>query len=60
MVCGGEVESRWMKWNVVPPKLRPAVPCRVDPPNEVEVVHILDRTEIRSLRGKKILGTARI
>jgi hypothetical protein len=42
-----------MKRDVAPPKPRPTVPCRVDPPDEVEVVHVLDRTKISSLRRKR-------
>lgn len=57
MVRDGEVERRWMKPNIVPTKPRPPEPCRVDPPNEIEVVHVLDRTEVRSLQ-KKYLSTA--
>lgn len=50
MVCDGEVERRRMETDVASTKPRPAEPCCVDPPDEVEVVHVLDRTEIRSLR----------
>lgn len=54
VVCDGEVERRRMERDVAPTKPRPAVSCRVDPPDEVEVAHVLDRTEIRSLRGKRL------
>jgi hypothetical protein len=47
-----------MERNVAPTKPRPAVPCRVDPSDEVEVVHVLNRTAIRSLRGEKELSMA--
>jgi hypothetical protein len=57
MVRDGEVERRRMEPDVAPTKPRPAVPCRIDPPDEVEVIHVLDRTEVRSLQGK-YLSTA--
>ena len=49
IVCNGEVECGWMERDVTPTKLRPAVPCRIDPPDQVEVAHVLDSTDIRSL-----------
>jgi len=33
MVCNGEVECGWMERDVTPTELRPAVPCRIDPPD---------------------------
>lgn len=33
MVRNGEVECGWMERDAPPTKLRPAVPCRIDPPN---------------------------
>lgn len=49
----GKVECRRVEGDVAPAKACPAVPRRVDPPDEVEMVHILDRAEIRSLGKKK-------
>ena len=45
----GEVERSRMERYVAPAKPRPAVPCLVDPPDLIEVTHILERAEIRSL-----------
>jgi len=43
VVRDGEVERSRMESNVAPAKPRPAVPCRVDPPDLIEVTHILER-----------------
>ena len=49
MVCNGEIKCGWMERDVTPTKLRPAVPRRIDPPDEVDMAHVLDSTDIRSL-----------
>jgi hypothetical protein len=39
-----------MELDVTPAKARPAVSCAVDPPDEVEVIYILDCSEVRPLK----------
>jgi hypothetical protein len=53
VVYGGEVERRRVERNTTPAQPRPAIPRRVDPPDEVKVAHILERAEIRPL-GRKL------
>ena len=43
VVRDGEVERSRMECNIAPAKPRPAVPRRVDPPDLIEVTHILER-----------------
>ena len=40
-----------MELDVASAKARPAVSCAVDPPDEVEVIYVLDGAEIRSLEN---------
>jgi hypothetical protein len=49
VVRRGKVECRRSELNVTSTKACPTVPCGVDPPDKVEVIHVLDRAEIRSL-----------
>lgn len=54
VVSHGEVECRRMELDVTPAKTRPAVSSAVDPPDEIEVIYILDCSEVRSLKKNKI------
>jgi hypothetical protein len=45
----GKIECRGSELNVTSTKACPTESRRVDPPDEVEVIHVLDRSEIRSL-----------
>jgi hypothetical protein len=52
VVRDGEVERRRVERDVVPTKPRPTVPRRIDPSDLIEMAHILQRAQIRSLSKK--------
>jgi hypothetical protein len=59
VVCRSKVKRRRSKLNVTSTQAGPAIPCGIDPADEVEVTHVLDRTEIGSLE-KPVQHDARL